>query len=103
MPSNNIIPLHRGATVHQLASARATQAGGDSPAPRPANLYDGFAEELQREPAERRSLLGGFADDWRSFVVEVRASPASHALVAVLTVIGWTLLLVLPLLIGGGL
>lgn len=43
---------------------------------------------------------GSFADDWREFVAEVRGSPYSHALVALLTVIGWTVLLVLPLLIG---
>jgi len=43
------------------------------------------------------------ADDWRGFVAEVRRSPYSHALVALATVVGWTVLLVLPLVIGGAL
>src|SRR5690349_10325274 len=98
------IPLHRGVAklptrdLHAIfgtASARAAGSGSD-PRPEPANLHERFAESLQREPAPEPSLV----DDWRDFVSEVRASPYSHALVALLTVIGWTVLLVAPLLLG---
>lgn len=49
--------------------------------------------------------IGWFATlaaDARDMLNEVRGSPYSHALVAVLTVVGWTALLVIPTLIGVG-
>lgn len=63
-----------------------------------------FAPDLYAglKPRKRRSRFTELAADWREFVGEVRASPFSHALVAILTIIGWTALLVLPLLIGTG-
>lgn len=64
--------------------------------PKP-DLFDGFAEQLQREPEP--TWLDEIKDDWRDFVSEVRFSPYSHALVAILTIIGWTALLVLPLVL----
>lgn len=62
------------------------------------NLYDHFAEHLQREPRRGPTL----ADDWRDFCSEVRGSPCSHALVAIGAVVGWTVLLVAPLMLGLG-
>ena len=48
----------------------------------------------------RRSYWQQLKDDWRDMVSEVRASPYSHAFVALATVLLWTVLLVAPLVIG---
>jgi hypothetical protein len=61
MPRDNIIPLHRGATT-----ARPQEGFPLTP---PANLYDSFAETLQREPAPCtfRDYLAGWVES-RVFV-----------------------------------
>jgi hypothetical protein len=51
-----------------------------------------------RKPPSWFALL---AADFSDIISEVRGSPYSHALVALLTVVAWTAVLVLPLLIGG--
>lgn len=50
----------------------------------------------------RSSWFAELRQDWRDILTDVRASPYSHALVAIATVIGWTVLLVLPTLLGAG-
>jgi hypothetical protein len=50
----------------------------------------------------RPSYFSEVAADWRDIISEVRGSPYSHATVAVLTVIAWTAVLVVPTLIGAG-
>lgn len=48
----------------------------------------------------RPSWRSELAADFREVVSEIRERPVSHALVAIATVVGWTALLVAPLLIG---
>lgn len=47
------------------------------------------------------SRFASLAADFRDVLSEVRGSPYSHALIAILTVIAWTAILVAPLMIGG--
>lgn len=53
-------------------------------------------------PEARKSatLREQFLVDLRSNIEAIRAEPYSHALVALATIIGWTIILVVPLLIG---
>jgi len=57
-------------------------------------------ERLNGKP--RHIRIGYFAElleDFRDVLSEVRASPYSHALVALLTIISWTAVLVVPTLV----
>jgi hypothetical protein len=56
-------------------------------------------EMLRQRARDHRPTL---RDDWHDFISEVRGSPYSHALVAILTIIAWTALLVAPTLLGAG-
>jgi hypothetical protein len=51
----------------------------------------------------RPGWLASLVADWRDIISEVRGSPYSHALVALLTVVAWTAALVIPTLVGRGL
>ena len=55
------------------------------------------ARHVVIEPTWRDEL----AEDWRDFASEVRRSPVSHALVAVLTVVCWTVALLAPIIVLG--
>lgn len=63
------------------------------------NLLEAFgaANGADRRP----SYFAEVAADWRDIISEVRASPYSHGLVALAAIVGWTAVLVAPLLIGG--
>lgn len=51
---------------------------------------------------DKPTWLTELRDDFRDTLSEIKASPYSHALIAVLTVIAWTLLLVVPMMLGAG-
>lgn len=103
---DNIIPLHRG--VAPIPVSHLQSLLEHKPDLRPTRHYRvGWwaMPSAHAGRASHRTLLRGFGhtatiaiaalrDDWRSFAAEVRSSPASHALVAVLTIIAWTALLV---------
>lgn len=65
---------------------------------RDLDRLNGRARHVTASP----SYFAMLAADWRDIIREVRASPYSHALVAILTVVGWTVLLVVPTLLGAG-
>lgn len=83
------LPLHRQAP-RQPSHDELLRAASDFP-----DLYAAF----KPEPRTWRQEL---ADDWREFASEVRGSPFSHAVVGIGTVVLWTVLLILPLVIGAG-
>lgn len=69
----------------------------------PAEIYRALGEPcpdlyaaFRHEPSAWEELV----EDWRDFVREVRRSPYSHALVAVFTIVGWTVALLLPIWLG---
>lgn len=110
MPPNNVTPLHRGIRV--IGSVDQALIDGAHPLIPPEMLARlngdddavlAIRDRLNREARHvviEPTWLDELAEDWRDFASEVRRAPVSHALVAVLTVIGWTSLLILPLLIG---
>jgi hypothetical protein len=120
MNDPRVIPLHRGIRV--IGSVDQALIDGAHPLIQPETLdaiyrrHDGLDYACEQRIADLRDRLNGkprmvevkpsWADeialDWADFIGEVRRSPVSHALVAVLTVIGWTVLLVAPLLLGYG-
>jgi hypothetical protein len=55
----------------------------------------------ERRLRDRPSWRDELAADWRDFLSEIRRSPYSHLLVAIAAVTLWSLLLILPLLLGG--
>lgn len=107
---NNVTPLHRGARI--LGSVDQALIDGAHPLIPPEMLARlngdddavlAIRDRLNREARHvviEPTWLDGLAEDWRDFASEVRRSPVSHALVAVLTVIGWSMLLVAPLVLG---
>jgi hypothetical protein len=117
-PPNNVTPLHRGIRV--IGSVDQALVDGARPFIQPETLdaiyrrHDGLDAASEQRIADLRDRLNRearhvvieptwldeLAEDWRDFASEVRRSPVSHALVAVLTVIGWTVLLIAPLLLG---
>jgi hypothetical protein len=111
MPSNNIIPLHRG-TILPMPPARApARVAPDSQKPAPVSFVDQIEARYRddrpdlfqalRENARREPTWGEeIAQDWREIVSEVRGSPWSHACVAILAIIFWTIVLITPLLFG---
>ena len=60
------------------------------------DLYAVLAER------EAPSWLDELREDWRHIIGEIKAEPYSHALVAIGAIVGWTVLLVAPLLLGLG-
>jgi hypothetical protein len=80
-----------------------------SGARRPGNTIDVAAIErrlrddrpVHIEIAGEQTWRDELAADWREFLSEIRRSPYSHLLVAIAAIVGWSLLLILPLLIGG--
>jgi hypothetical protein len=64
------------------------------------DLLEALARNERRRHAEP-SWRDELAADWREFLSEIRRSPYSHLLVAIAAITGWSLLLILPLLIGG--
>jgi hypothetical protein len=90
------LPFRSIAPMSSLDMARAT---------RDADMLAAL-DPRQLRPT-RHIVVGGswlteLADDWREIIGEVRASPVSHLLVAIGAVVGWTVLLVLPTLLGAG-
>ena len=93
MDHRKVVPLHRAPP----AAPVSTRRGG---APEPFVAIDDDLIEQLRQNSRAPTFRAELADDWRDFISEVRGSPFSHALVAIGTVILWTVLLVLPLVIG---
>jgi hypothetical protein len=107
---DNIVPLHRGARI--IGSVDQALIDGAYPLIPPETLarLNGDDEALQaiRErdaDAHLQTLRHRLVPDltWRDDLADlwddIRSAPLSHAVVAVVTVIIWTALLVLPTLV----
>ena len=87
----NVVPLHRGAV--RPTADELLKAASDFP-----DLYAAFRPDPIEELRNRRPYRLPLHEELAELFDEVRQHPLSHALVAVLTIIGWTLLLLAPIL-----
>ena len=95
-PGAKIVSLHR------MADA-GLREGEPNPPPSPAFTRCAIEARLNSRPRLveiKPTWADEIAADWHDFIAEVRRSPWSHALVAVVAVVGWSVLLVAPLVLG---